>query len=173
MLRAYAGATSSVNAGPYLGGATLSSEKLLACHKYSRAVRVLAVLDAVVVLYGASAFTPLILMIWGPIAGYVSSTFRLRAANAFLFYYGLRVCWDIGWLLSGGITWIVVWVFLVTNAAASGLVYLYVVLLRKCTPSEITGCEEDGRMESDEATLGGGGKAGVDAVWCRVVLCVI
>ena len=36
-----------------------------------------------------------------------------------------------------------------------------------------TGCEEDGRMESDEATLGGGGKAGVDAVWCSVVLCVI
>ncbi|CAM9177214.1 unnamed protein product [Laminaria digitata] len=109
----------------------------MACHQYSRAVRVLAVLDAVVVLYGASAFTPLVLMLWGPIAGYVSSTFRLKAANAFLFYYGLRVCWDIGWLLSGGITWVVVWIFLVTDAAASGLVYLYLVMLRKCTPSEI------------------------------------
>lgn len=36
---------------------TAPSERLLACHRYSRAVRVLAVLDAVVVLYGASAFT--------------------------------------------------------------------------------------------------------------------
>lgn len=48
---------------------------------------------------------PLILMLWGPIAGYVSSTFRLRATYAFLFYYSLRVSWDMGWLLSGGITW--------------------------------------------------------------------
>lgn len=42
---------------------------------------------------------------WGPIAGYLSSNFQLRATYTFLFYYGLRVIWDIGWLLSGGITW--------------------------------------------------------------------
>lgn len=44
-------------------------------------------------------------MIWGPIAGYVSSNFKLNAAYTFLFYYALRISWDIGWLLSGGITW--------------------------------------------------------------------
>ena len=44
-------------------------------------------------------------MIWGPIAGYLSSNFKLSAAYTFLFYYGLRISWDIGWLLSGGITW--------------------------------------------------------------------
>jgi len=29
----------------------------------------------------------------------------MRAAYTFLFYYGMRISWDIGWLLSGGITW--------------------------------------------------------------------
>lgn len=32
---------------------------------------------------------------------------------------------------------IVVWVFLVTDGAASGLVYVYLRLLRKCTPAEV------------------------------------
>ncbi|CAN0231047.1 unnamed protein product [Pylaiella littoralis] len=112
------------------------NERLMACHRYSRVVRVLAVIDAMLVLFGASAFTPLILMIWGPIAGYLSSNFKLRASYTFLFYYGLRVAWDIGWLLSGGITWIVVWVFLFTDVAALGLVYFYLALLRRCTEAE-------------------------------------
>eukprot|EP00903_Cladosiphon_okamuranus_P019718 g18120.t1 len=111
-------------------GAPGTTERLATCHRYSRIVRMLAVLDAVVVLCGASAFTPLILMIWGPIAGYLSSNFKLSAAYTFLFYYALRISWDIGWLLSGGVTWVVVWVFLFTDIVASGLVYFYQGVLR-------------------------------------------
>ncbi|CAM9995429.1 unnamed protein product [Ectocarpus fasciculatus] len=122
---------------PSFPGTPGPSESLMACHRYSRVVRVLAILDAIVVLCGASAFTPLILMIWGPIAGYLASNFRLRAAFTFLFYYGLRISWDIGWILSGGIEWVVVWVFLFTDIAASGLVYFFVVLLCRCSRAEV------------------------------------
>lgn len=109
------------------------------CLQYSRAVRVLAVLSAVVLIYGASAFNlrPLILMLWGPIAGYVASTFKLRATYAFLFFYSLRVSWDMGWLISGGENWIVVWVFLFTDAASLGLVCLYARVLRMCTSADL------------------------------------
>eukprot|EP00752_Nemacystus_decipiens_P002482 g2334.t2 len=116
---------------PGTPGTSVTTDRLATCHRFSRIVRMLAVLDAVVVLCGASAFTPLILMIWGPIAGYLSSNFKLNAAYTFLFYYGLRISWDIGWLLSGGITWIVVWVFLFTDVVASGLVYFYQGALRR------------------------------------------
>ncbi|CAM9531389.1 unnamed protein product [Choristocarpus tenellus] len=118
----------------FVGG---HERELFSCHRLSKALRIIAILDAIVVLGGSFFFLPLILMMWGPISGYLASSFQLRATKAFLFYYLLRVGWDIGWLVSGSITSLPVWIFLIVDMIVLRIIYLYFRILNKCTPSEV------------------------------------
>jgi hypothetical protein len=110
-------------------------QRLMDTYALGRGIRVLAVLDAIILLINM-IFNPFfLLVIWGPVCGYLAGTrYQLQFAYAYVGYYLLRIAGDIA-LCALGAWWFVI--ALIIDLIILRYVLLFCTMLKKCSGADI------------------------------------
>lgn len=110
-------------------------QRLLDTYSLGRGIRVLAVVDAIILIINIIFSWLFLIVIWGPVCGYLAgSQYKLHFGYVYVAYYFLRIAGDIA-LCALGAWWFII--ALIVDMIILRYVLLYCQLLRRCTEADI------------------------------------
>ena len=110
-------------------------QRLLDTFSLGRGIRVLAMIDAIILLINAFFSLIFLIVFWGPVCGYLAGTrYNIQYGYAYAGYYVLRIIADIA-LISLGAWWFIL--SLIVDVIIIRYVLLYCQLLRRCSPADV------------------------------------
>ncbi|CAM9814252.1 unnamed protein product, partial [Heterosigma akashiwo] len=120
--------------GPQAEGMALGDHerRLLETYSLGRGVRVIALIDGMILLFDCLLFPVFFVLMWGPLAGYLgSSYFRFSFVTCYFLYYVLKMAADIIFILYGAWWFLAV---LVIDLWIARWVYMLAALLWVANP---------------------------------------